>query len=169
MSMYHPSLSLLPGRSSHRVSLAGLMIFSLLPVLGEAQSKPNIEEDAIALLQKNCVSCHSELRISNLDLRQRESILKGGTRGPAVVPGRAEESLLYKAAAHSGELKMPPRRAGFPRRSSKSCETGSTRELAGQRRQRQLRRESEPSWWSFRKPQRPLCRRPKTKRGFETL
>ena len=46
--------------------------------------------------------------MSDLDLRQPETILKGGKRGPAIVPGKAEQSLLYKAVAHTGDLQMPP-------------------------------------------------------------
>jgi len=37
-----------------------------------------------------------------------ESLQKGGGRGPAIVPGKPDESLLYKAVTRSGELKMPP-------------------------------------------------------------
>jgi Protein of unknown function (DUF1553)/Protein of unknown function (DUF1549)/Planctomycete cytochrome C len=136
-------------------SLTGLMIFSLVEVFGLAQSEPGIDQAAIALLQKNCVSCHGELRISNLDLRQRETILKGGTRGPAVIPGNAEESLLYQAAAHVGELKMPPKQVGL---SSEELEVLRSWINSGARwaeTEASTPRMSEPSWWSFRKPQRP--------------
>ena len=33
--------------------------------------------------------------MSNLDLRTREGMLKGGTRGAAVIPGDASESRVY--------------------------------------------------------------------------
>ena len=37
-------------------------------------------------------------------------MLEGGTTGPAVVPGKPEESLLVQAVAHThDELKMPPK------------------------------------------------------------
>ena len=32
--------------------------------------------------------------MANLDLRTRESMLKGGDKGPALVPGKADQSLL---------------------------------------------------------------------------
>jgi two-component system response regulator AtoC len=35
------------------------------------------------------------------------NILKGGNRGPAIVPGNAEQSLLYKAITHIGDLGDP--------------------------------------------------------------
>jgi hypothetical protein len=37
--------------------------------------------------------------MASLDLRSRESILKGGNAGPALVPGNAAESLIYKDEA----------------------------------------------------------------------
>src|SRR5438309_1522173 len=47
----------------------------------------------------------------NLRLDSRESILKGGDTGPAVVPGRPEESLLVKAVRYQdAQLQMPPSR-----------------------------------------------------------
>ncbi len=38
----------------------------------------------------------------------REALLAGGGRGPAIVPGDADNSLLIQAVRQSGELKMPP-------------------------------------------------------------
>jgi hypothetical protein len=65
-------------------------------------------EAARAILENRCAACHGQAQASGLDLRQRETILKGGKRGPAVVPGKADESLLYKTVAQIGDLKMPP-------------------------------------------------------------
>src|SRR5258706_11166899 len=80
---------------------------TLFRSLGTAQS-PTIPEKARSVLEKNCVSCHGSEQASGLDLRERESTLKGGKRGPAAIPGQADQSLLYQAAAHLGELRMPP-------------------------------------------------------------
>ncbi len=121
---------------------------------GLAQSKPDIDQAAIALLQKNCVSCHGELRIAGLDLRQRGTILKGGNLGPAVIPGKADESLLFQAAAQIGELKMPPKQAGL---SLEELEVLRNWINSGAHwvEAASTPRRPEPSWWSFRKPQRP--------------
>jgi mono/diheme cytochrome c family protein len=83
------------------------MIVGLTSTRLWAQTDPSAAEQAIAILQKNCSTCHGEAKTSGLDMRQRDTLLKGGTRGPAVIPGSAEKSLLYLAAAHQGELKMP--------------------------------------------------------------
>ena len=64
---------------------------------------------AQALLKAKCVRCHGEKRQeSGLDLRSRETILKGGESGPGLIPGQPDESLVFKRV-RDGE--MPPRNA----------------------------------------------------------
>src|SRR5256885_5939867 len=46
--------------------------------------------------------------MGGLDLRTRESALRGGRRGAALVPGQSAQSLIFQAVEGSGELKMPP-------------------------------------------------------------
>ncbi len=60
-----------------------------------------------AILERHCVSCHGAARTSGLDLRNRETILKGGKRGPAVVSGKPVESALFRAITHQGDVQMP--------------------------------------------------------------
>jgi hypothetical protein len=61
------------------------------------------------LLVKNCFACHTNARSGGLQLDSRESILKGGNSGPAVVPGDPDHSLLVQAVRHTqARLKMPP-------------------------------------------------------------
>ena len=61
------------------------------------------------ILQARCQSCHNrKVRTSRLSLEGRSQILEGGTRGPAIVPGRPEESRLIRALAHESDPKMPP-------------------------------------------------------------
>lgn len=65
--------------------------------------------DALSVLQKNCAACHNDhTRTSGLSVLSRESLLTGGNRGSALVPGRASDSLLIRAGEQGGELKMPP-------------------------------------------------------------
>ena len=60
-------------------------------------------------LKQQCLGCHGEGNIfGKLDLRTREGALKGGQRGPAIVGGDPESSLLVAAIEHAGELQMPP-------------------------------------------------------------
>jgi hypothetical protein len=59
--------------------------------------------------ERECLGCHGESQtLSKLDLRTREAMLAGGQRGPALVPGNAAGSLLYKSVAGLAEPHMPP-------------------------------------------------------------
>src|SRR5437879_4432987 len=66
------------------------------------------EDPAISIIQKQCLACHGAAHMGGLDLRQREAAVHGGSRGPALAPGKADESLLLKAVTRTGDLKMPP-------------------------------------------------------------
>lgn len=89
--------------------------------LVSAQSTPS--NDAVAvdffekkirpLLADNCYNCHSANNNSQGGLRvdDRNGLLNGGGRGPAVVPGEPEKSWLIKAVRHTDDkLKMPPKK-----------------------------------------------------------
>jgi mono/diheme cytochrome c family protein len=66
---------------------------------------------AIGVLEQNCFRCHGEEKQKGeLDLRLRASVLKGGETGPALVPGKPEESLLFKAITKQVEPNMPPKK-----------------------------------------------------------
>ncbi len=93
--------------------------------------------------------------MSGLNVESREALLKGGSRGPALVPGKASESLLYRAAAREGDVKMPPGNKTLAdddlaaiRQWIDSGAPFSTKQTAS----------AEPAWWSLRKPVRPAAR-----------
>lgn len=68
----------------------------------------DLSAQANAILKQNCASCHGAAKISKLDVRTRESLLIGGERGPALEPGNAEASRLYRFAAGLDKPSMPP-------------------------------------------------------------
>src|SRR5688572_11433115 len=51
------------------------------------------------VLATRCYDCHTDSANGGLRLDSREAMLKGGKRGPAIVIGKPEESLLIKAVA----------------------------------------------------------------------
>lgn len=67
------------------------------------------ERDVYPILEANCVACHNLAKSeSDLVLESAAAIMKGGASGPAVVPGKPEESLLYLSAARIEDPVMPP-------------------------------------------------------------
>jgi hypothetical protein len=65
------------------------------------------------VLKRDCLGCHGEGQtLANLDLRSREGALKGGGRGPALVAGKSNDSLLYLVVKGDGALQMPPGGSG---------------------------------------------------------
>ena len=60
------------------------------------------------ILVENCYDCHTNEEKGGLRVDSRESLLKGGDSGPAIVAGKPEESRLIKAVRHAeGAPKMP--------------------------------------------------------------
>ena len=74
-----------------------------------AADKPvSFRADIQPVFESSCWKCHgSAVQLSKLDLRTRESALKGGERGAAIVPGKAEDSRLYRLVAGLEKPSMP--------------------------------------------------------------
>ena len=61
------------------------------------------------IFQRRCLACHNqELKDGGISFLDRASLLKGGSRGPAVVPGDPERSVLIRAIRHNSDPQMPP-------------------------------------------------------------
>lgn len=63
------------------------------------------------ILTEHCLECHSgdsKILRGGLRLDSRQESLKGGDSGPAIVPGKPEDSLLIAAMKYDG-LEMPPK------------------------------------------------------------
>jgi hypothetical protein len=142
-----------------------------------AQKATVTEKEAFPILQQRCLQCHGEaLKMSGLDLRTRAGILKGGTNGPAIVPGNAGASPLYQRITGQEQPAMPmapvPRLtadeiamvktwidAGAPMvDESKSAAAGSTAGdnsllVYGSYQERKIT-DTDREWWSFKKPVR---------------
>lgn len=98
--------------SGSRFALLGLVGAGLVAAAPPAEVSPKSADFFDArirpILASNCYSCHTNSQLGGLRLDSREAVLKGGGRGPAVVPGNAEKSLLVKAIRQvDPDLKMP--------------------------------------------------------------
>src|SRR4051812_15669720 len=71
------------------------------------------EKKVRPVLVANCYQCHSasakELQ-GKLRLDTKDGMRKGGETGPAIVPGKPNESLLIKSIRHEDGLEMPPKK-----------------------------------------------------------
>src|SRR3984893_6079126 len=82
-----------------------------VPAVGPAAASP-VGEDFFEtkvrpIFANVCSNCHGDTVTSGLRVDSRESLLKGGSRGPAIVPYDADKSLMIQAVRQTGELKMP--------------------------------------------------------------
>jgi len=91
------------------------LLFSVT-LLGTAAAAPEDDPSAVTfearirpILKTHCFHCHGEnpdgKQKAKLDVRLRRLLIKGGRSGPAIVPGKRDESLLFQNLA-KGE--MPP-------------------------------------------------------------
>src|SRR5436190_16274998 len=87
---------------------------------GAAQSPPDAQGVAFfeskirPVLIEHCYQCHSAQAQANKKLKgsllldTRDGLRKGGDSGPALVPGKPDDSLLIKALRYEA-TKMPPK------------------------------------------------------------
>ncbi len=82
----------------------------LLPGDAQAQRAQEefFEQRIRPVLATHCFDCHTEQPKAGLRLDSRASLLKGGQRGPSLIVGKADASLLIAAVTHQhATLKMP--------------------------------------------------------------
>jgi len=73
-----------------------------------AQVPVSFSKDIQPILEQNCLRCHGQaMQSSRLDLSTREGAMRGGARWPAIVPGQAEDSFLYRLVAGLDKPAMP--------------------------------------------------------------
>jgi len=104
----HPRLR--PISAAATVLVAGSVAASLSAQSTSAPSDARVSfgKDVRPVLEKNCVSCHGEaLQSGKLDLRTRDSAMRGGARGSDIVPGDADASRLYRRVAGLERPSMP--------------------------------------------------------------
>lgn len=97
-----------------RLSLPGLcgLLFCLPAIV--AAAPVDYVRDVKPILTTQCVACHGANKPrAGLRLDTAAAVLKGGDGGPAVVPGKSDESLLIEAVTGADEqermpLKRPP-------------------------------------------------------------
>src|SRR3954467_3622714 len=68
------------------------------------------EKELEPILVNKCAFCHSgTIKEGKFDLTSYDTMMRGGKRGPAVVPGKGSESMLVKLSKKLIKPFMPPR------------------------------------------------------------
>ncbi len=73
----------------------------------EREDPVDFVKEIYPLFKKNCIACHNSSE-AKLNLEDPKAIIKGGSGGPAVIPGNPEESFLLQAASWQEDPIMPP-------------------------------------------------------------
>lgn len=129
-----------------------LLLFATSALLLPGQDVEFFETRIRPVLAKNCFACHAQTEMGGLRLDSRDRVVRGGRSGPAIVEGKAQESLLIQAVQHANQkLKMPP--AG-KLRDSEIADLRSWID-AGAPWPEPLQKGAGHSFWSFQKVQRP--------------
>jgi cytochrome c5 len=87
-----------------------------IPVIHLDRKEPvTYEKDVAPIFVAKCQVCHSgNLTEGEFDVGTHAALMKGGKRGPAVVPGKAEESRLWQMSSHRVKPIMPPKTEDNP-------------------------------------------------------
>ena len=93
------------------------MLLQVWPVHGAAESGGTLFSEYVSpTLRAHCASCHnSQLKKGGLDLSSRDAMLQGGDSGPAILPGKSAESLLYQLITRQRQPAMPYKSDPLPR------------------------------------------------------
>jgi WD40 repeat protein len=93
------------------VAIAGQAAFSAPIEIAEIKrdSDVDFEKEILPVFRRNCLACHSATEAQgDLVLESPQTILKGGSEGPAVVAEKSGDSRLLKLASQQKEPLMPP-------------------------------------------------------------
>jgi hypothetical protein len=75
----------------------------------EHEQRQFFEKQVRPLLAERCFKCHSSSKQEgSLRVDHVSHLTSGGDSGPAIVPGKPDESLLVQAIRYDGDYQMPP-------------------------------------------------------------
>jgi WD40 repeat protein len=79
-----------------------------LGLQAHAASTPSFSSNVAPILQKNCLACHSSAaKMGGLVMENFDLLMKGGAHGPAIIPGKADESRLLMMLEGKIQPRMP--------------------------------------------------------------
>jgi hypothetical protein len=142
------------------VTVILVLVAGPAPAADRLPATPMFETNVRPILKAYCYECHGEgekLK-ADLDLRLRRTIAGGGESGPAIVPGKPDESPLFTRAR---DEEMPP---GKKKLTKDQVEVIRRWIAAGAKTEKPEPQslakglfisDDDRNWWSFRPIQRP--------------
>lgn len=85
----------------------------VLSLFAFASGDSQFFDDKVApILLKNCMGCHNaDIDDGHVSFEDRTTLFKPRKeKGPAILPGKPEQSPLVQAIRHNGNVQMPPGR-----------------------------------------------------------
>src|SRR5215472_12265275 len=169
-------------RESSIVKMAGTVLAfgSLLGLLSIGARGQKSQAAEVSAILAKCQQCHgTAVQMSKVSVASRDALLQGGSHGPAIVPGNASESLLYKRITGQEKPAMPMApiaplttaeiaavkdwidqgapwvdEAKAAPASTANTENDSSLLVYNGYRERKIT-DADREWWSFKKPVRP--------------
>jgi mono/diheme cytochrome c family protein len=130
----------------------GTLCLAMAPALIAAEPPSAAARQGYQVLERSCFKCHGEgIQLSSLDLRTRDLALRGGEHGAAVVPGKPEQSRLYRLIAGLDQPQMPP----TGRLADREIEAVRAWIAAGAPYPGGTGQAKDGDWWAFRTVRRP--------------
>jgi cytochrome c553 len=137
-------------------------ILPLMPAIGMAavtEQAEFFEKRIRPLLIEHCTECHGlDKQKGSLRLDHRDGWQTGGDSGPSIIPGKFEESLLWKVVSYEDrDLKMPPKKK-LPMAALEDLKTWiasgahDPREEVPEATQNHSTPKADGSFWSFQPP-----------------
>ena len=72
-------------------------------------------EKVAPALKEHCLDCHGGRKTkADLDIATRDSLLKGGSEGPAIIPFDSKNSLMMRLIRHEADPTMPDEKPKLP-------------------------------------------------------
>jgi hypothetical protein len=105
---------------ARRILVLGLFLAPAIPSRGadDPEGRDFFEAKVRPVLVEHCYRCHSDRSDKakgGLKLDSRAGLREGGDSGPAIVPGKPDESLLLRAIEHGDDVEpMPPKKEKLP-------------------------------------------------------
>ena len=99
------------GLPRHRAVCLALAALTLGSAGAQTSGADFFEKNVRPLLVQRCLTCHASVDhpAGGLRMDSRESLVQGGSRGPAIVDGKPEDSWIIRAVRQtSSNLRMPP-------------------------------------------------------------